>query len=322
MTLAMNGNQSKYTGRFDSQHLGQRIDQLLAALHPELSRARAQKLIQTGQLVIAGKPVTQSSHIVRLEQDYALTIPDAVPLAVIAQDIALDIVYEDAALVVVDKPAGMVVHPAPGHERGTLVNALLHHCKGSLSGIGGVARPGIVHRIDKDTSGLLVIAKTDQAHQALASQFADHSISRNYAAIVSGLPVPPKGTISGNIGRSPYDRKKMAIVKNGQGKPAITHYQLLRRLEGASLVRCTLETGRTHQVRVHMTSLGHALLGDPAYGRVNGQLSKVLKELDFTRQALHAEHLGFIHPVSQKLVSFSSNFPADFEELLTRLTVI
>ncbi|MEO1044621.1 MAG: RluA family pseudouridine synthase [Pseudomonadota bacterium] len=310
-----------HTGRFGTEHIGQRVDQLLPLLHPELSRARAQKLIQAGRLSIAGNTITQASHIVRAEQAYALTIPEAAPLDVRPEAIALDIIHEDAALVVVDKPAGMVVHPAPGHESGTLVNALLYHCHGSLSGIGGVARPGIVHRIDKDTSGLLVIAKTDVAHQALAAQFADHSISRHYAAIVSGIPVPPSGTISGNIGRSPHDRKKMAMVANGKGKPATTHYQLIEPFDSAALVRCTLETGRTHQVRVHMTSRGHPLIGDPVYGRVGRKLNKLLRNIDFGRQALHAEHLGFIHPTSQKPVAFSSDFPDDFRELLAHLAV-
>lgn len=310
-----------HQGHFDEACLGQRVDQLLAHLHPELSRARAQKLIQSGQLQVDGKPVTQSSHVIRTQQSYILTIPQTTPLNVQPEAIALNIVHEDDALVVVDKPAGMVVHPAPGHQGGTLVNALLHHCKGSLSGIGGVARPGIVHRIDKDTSGLLVVAKTDQAHQALAAQFADHSIDRHYAAIVNGQPMPLKGTVTGNIGRSPHDRKKMAIVAEGQGKPATTHYTVLRPLRNSAWVRCTLETGRTHQVRVHMASLGHALLGDPVYGRTNAKTARLLKELAFARQALHAEHLGFIHPVSKEHIAFTSDFPADFRELLHHLTV-
>ncbi|WOE76452.1 RluA family pseudouridine synthase [Alterisphingorhabdus coralli] len=321
MSLAMEQEQSKHHGRFTEAHFGQRVDQLLPLLHPELSRARAQKLIQAGHLLVAGKPVTQVSHVIRSEQDYALTIPEAAPLNVAPEDIPLTIVHEDDALIVIDKPAGMVVHPAAGHESGTLVNALLHHCKGSLSGIGGVARPGIVHRIDKDTSGLLVIAKTDAAHQALAEQFADHSISRNYAAIVVGQPIPPKGTVTGNIGRSPHDRKKMAIVGEGKGKHAVTHYELLRPLKGASLLRCTLDTGRTHQIRVHMASKGHPLLGDPVYGRIGGKINTLLKNINFTRQALHAETLGFIHPVSQKSAQFSSEYPADFKELLTQLSV-
>ncbi|MEM1133715.1 MAG: RluA family pseudouridine synthase [Pseudomonadota bacterium] len=314
-------HQAEHYGRFSEAHFGQRVDQLLPLLHPELSRARAQKLIQAGQLQIAGAPVTQVSHIIRTEQDYTLTIPEATPLNVAPENIPLNIVHEDDALIVIDKPAGMVVHPAAGHESGTLVNALLHHCKGSLSGIGGVARPGIVHRIDKDTSGLLVIAKTDAAHQALAAQFADHSINRNYAAIVVGQPVPPKGTITGNIGRSPHDRKKMAIVPDGKGKTAVTHYELLRPLKGASLIRCALDTGRTHQIRVHMTSQGHPLLGDPVYGRIGGKINTLLKNINFARQALHAETLGFMHPVSQKPVQFSSEYPADFKELLTQLSV-
>jgi 23S rRNA pseudouridine1911/1915/1917 synthase len=244
-----------------------------------------------------------------------------VPAEARAQDIPLSIVFEDEHLIVVDKPAGLVVHPAAGNLDGTLVNALLHHCRGQLSGIGGVVRPGIVHRIDKDTSGLLVVAKTDKAHEGLARQFADHSLERAYLAVVAGLPIPPAGTVRGHIGRSDHDRKKMAVLHalNKRGKHAVTHYKTLERLDSSSLVECRLETGRTHQVRVHMASIGHPLLGDPAYGRTPARLRSRLSELRFARQALHAAVLGFIHPVTGAALRFESALPADMEQLLVDL---
>jgi 23S rRNA pseudouridine1911/1915/1917 synthase len=222
---------------------------------------------------------------------------------------------------VVDKPAGLVVHPACGNLDGTLVNALLHHCQGSLSGIGGVERPGIVHRIDKDTSGLMVAAKTDRAHAGLARQFADHSIERRYKAIVQGRPLPASGRIEANLGRSPTNRKKMAVVAASQGKHAVTHYGVVTALKGAALVECRLETGRTHQVRVHMASIGHSLVGDPVYGRMHPQLRQLTEEIGFHRQALHAASLGFTHPVTSQALSFESNMPADMQELFSHLSV-
>jgi 23S rRNA pseudouridine1911/1915/1917 synthase len=231
------------------------------------------------------------------------------------------VVFEDEHLIVIDKPAGMVVHPAAGHAGGTLVNALLHHCAGQLSGIGGVARPGIVHRIDKDTSGLLVAAKSDIAHIGLAKQFADHSIIRRYAAIVQGHPMPAKGSVTGNIGRSPQNRKKMAVVVANKGKHAVTHYEVQNRLRHSALIECQLETGRTHQVRVHMAHIGHALLGDPLYGRSSKVLREALKSLNFERQALHAARLGFIHPVTEIKCDYISPIPSDLRELLTLLRV-
>jgi 23S rRNA pseudouridine1911/1915/1917 synthase len=210
----------------------------------------------------------------------------------------------------------MVVHPAAGNFDGTLVNALLHHCAGRLSGIGGVARPGIVHRIDKDTSGLLVVAKTDVAHEGLAAQFARHSLHRVYLAIVSGIPIPPAGTIDAPLARSSANRKKIAIVGEGRGKRAVTHYRIRRSLREASLTECRLETGRTHQVRVHLSSIGHALLGDPLYGRPNPHLREVLKRLNFHRQALHAAVLGFLHPITGARLRFASALPPDMEELI------
>jgi len=230
-------------------------------------------------------------------------------------------VFEDEHLLVVDKPAGLVVHPAAGNRDGTLVNALLHHCGGSLSGIGGVARPGIVHRIDKDTSGLLVVAKTDVAHEGLARQFAAHSIDRRYLAIVRGVPNASTGTVDAPLARSSANRKKIAIVEAGRGKRAVTHWTRLEVLRDAALVECRLETGRTHQVRVHMGSIGHPLLGDPVYGGTSKSHSKLLRELGFQRQALHAAELGFTHPVTKQKISFASVMPADMQELFKALGV-
>jgi len=300
---------------------GQRVDAGLAALHPDLSRARIQALIRDGAVRLGGAAVTRPSTPLVAGQAYVITLPDATPSSVQPEAIALNVVYEDAELIVVDKPAGLVVHPAVGHAGGTLVNALLHHCHGQLSGIGGVARPGIVHRIDKDTSGLLVAAKTDRAHAGLAQQFAAHSIDRQYRAIVRGLPVPASGTVRGNIGRSPRDRKQMAIVADGQGKPAVTHYALMEPLRAAAMIACRLETGRTHQVRVHMASIGHALLGDPLYARRGGPHAALLKQLEFQRQALHAERLGFVHPVSGAKCDHFSPIPRDMMELLEHIRV-
>jgi 23S rRNA pseudouridine1911/1915/1917 synthase len=215
----------------------------------------------------------------------------------------------------------MVVHPAAGKFDGTLVNALLLHCAGRLSGVGGVARPGSVHRIDKDTSGLLVVAKTDRAHEGLATQFAKHSIHRAYLAIVSGLPNPPSGHVDAPLARSSANRKKMAVVRESRGKRAVTHYRTLKPLREAALVECRLETGRTHQVRVHMASIGHPLLGDPVYGRPRPAHRELLKRLDFHRQALHAAELGFVHPVSKENLSFKSPVPSDIQELFGALSV-
>ncbi|HET9510773.1 MAG TPA: RluA family pseudouridine synthase, partial [Sphingomonas sp.] len=250
---------------------------------------------------------------------YAIAVPDPTPAHNEPQDIALNVMYEDDHLIVIDKQAGLVVHPAAGNLDGTLVNALLHHCQGSLSGIGGVARPGIVHRIDKDTSGLMVAAKTDRTHEGLARQFKAHSIDRRYKAIVSGLPRVKAGTVDAPLARSPQNRKKVAIVSGG--KHAITHWRELRELRDAALVECRLETGRTHQVRVHMASLGHPLVGDPVYGRTKSSHRALLETLGFHRQALHAARLGFIHPITSVALSFESEMPADMQELFNQLRV-
>ncbi len=312
----MNGGDSIISGVIASG--GQRLDKALADASG-LSRERVKALLGKGRIALAGKTATSGSAKPAEGTPFTITVPAAIPAEAQAQDIALTIAYEDEFLIVVDKPAGLVVHPAAGNLDGTLVNALLHHCRGQLSGIGGVARPGIVHRIDKDTSGLLVVAKTDAAHEGLAAQFADHSIERAYLAIVGGLPTPVSGTIRGAIARSSHDRKKMALVEDGRGKHAVTHYKLLERLDSAALVECRLETGRTHQVRVHMASIGHPLLGDPVYGRTPSRLRPLLNQLHFHRQALHAAVLGFIHPVTGAAIRLESTLPADMAELLVEL---
>ncbi|WP_416379148.1 RluA family pseudouridine synthase [Alteriqipengyuania sp. WL0013] len=298
-----------------------RLDKALAEA-TGLSRARVQALIADGAVTVDGEPATSAKAKVRAGATYAVALPPPEPLAAIPQDIPVPIVFEDAHLVVVDKPAGMVVHPAAGNPDGTLVNALLHHCRGSLSGIGGVARPGIVHRIDKDTSGLLVVAKSDAAHEGLARQFADHSLTRAYLAVVGGMPIPPSGTIDARLGRSDRDRKKMAVLApdSQRGKHAVTHYRTIKTFPAASLLECRLETGRTHQVRVHCASIGHALLGDPVYGRTPAPLRRLLKDLAFTRQALHAAKLGFVHPVTGDELHFTSDLPSDMAELIERVS--
>ena len=297
---------------------GDRLDKALAVASG-LSRERVKALIGEGRVTVDGQTVSQAKLKGAEGSAFRIAVPQAVPAEAEAQDIPLVIAYEDEHLLVVDKPAGLVVHPAAGNLDGTLVNALLHHCRGQLSGIGGVARPGIVHRIDKDTSGLLVVAKSDAAHEGLARQFADHSIERAYLALVAGHPVPPAGTIRGAIARSSTNRKKMATVEEGRGKHAVTHYRTLERLDSSALVECRLETGRTHQVRVHMTSIGHPLLGDPVYGRTPARLRPILTGLEIGRQALHAKELGFVHPVSGQSLRFSSELPADLAGLLSTL---
>lgn len=296
---------------------GQRLDKALAEASG-LSRERVKALIAEGAVTISGKVAKEPSRKAAEGAEFAVKVPPAAEAKAQAQDIPLKVVFEDAHLIVVDKPAGLVVHPAAGNYDGTLVNALLHHCAGQLSGIGGVARPGIVHRIDKDTSGLLVVAKNDAAHEGLAKQFADHSIERAYLAVVNGHPNPREGTIRGKIGRSDANRKKMAVLPDtaSRGKNAATRYKTLKLLDSCALVECRLETGRTHQVRVQLASIGHSLVGDPVYGRANPRLRTVLKSLDFHRQALHAAVLGFVHPVTGDRLRFESGLPKDMEELI------
>jgi 23S rRNA pseudouridine1911/1915/1917 synthase len=305
----------------DASQAGWRLDRALAAQVPTLSRERLKVLTKAGALKRDEAAVRDPAIKVKGNERFSLTIPEPEPAPNEAQEIPLPILFEDEHLLVVDKPAGLVVHPAAGNRDGTMVNALLHHCGGSLSGIGGVARPGIVHRIDKDTSGLLVVAKHDRAHEGLAKQFADHSIDRRYLAIVSDVPRQAEGTVDARLARSSQNRKKIAIVGEGRGKRAVTHWKRLDILRDAALVECRLETGRTHQVRVHMASIGHPLVGDPVYGRTRKAHRELLKSLGFHRQALHAAHLGFVHPITKGRLSFDSDLPSDMQELFSALGV-
>ncbi|HEX3676257.1 MAG TPA: RluA family pseudouridine synthase [Sphingomicrobium sp.] len=307
--------------RLEATHAGWRLDRALAAAIPTLSRERLKALIRSGAVETQGSAIRDPALKVRGGEALRIVVPEAAPAHNEPQDIPLAVVFEDEHLLVVDKPAGLVVHPAAGNLDGTLVNALLHHCAGNLSGIGGVARPGIVHRIDKDTSGLLVVAKTDVAHEGLGKQFAAHSIERRYIAIVAGVPKLGEGIIDAPLARSGTNRKKIAIVEGHRGKRAVTRWKRVETLKDAAIVECRLETGRTHQVRVHLASIGHPLLGDPVYGRAGKIHGKVLKELGFHRQALHAVELGFTHPVTKNRLSFSSAMPPDMQELKRALGV-
>lgn len=292
---------------------GRRLDRLLAESGHDLSRSRLQALIAAGHVSCGGRTIDDAAYRVKPGQIFDIVVPAPVPARPEAQAMDLTIVHEDDALLVIDKPAGLVVHPAAGNPDRTLVNALLAHCREGLSGIGGVARPGIVHRLDKDTSGLMVVAKTDVAHVALTRQFADRSLSRTYRAFVHGVPNPVSGTIDAPIGRSPRNRKKMAVVRGG--KAAQTHYRTLKTFgSAASLVECTLGTGRTHQIRVHLAHLGNPVIGDTVYGgtrRGSGPL-----KIPFPRQALHAARLKFQHPTADREVVFKSDFPTDMQGLL------
>lgn len=298
---------------------GWRLDRALADALPTHSRERLKALISSGQVTGPDGLARDPKRKAAAGTLFTVVIPDPTPAHNEAQDIALNVVFEDEHLIVIDKQAGLVVHPAAGNLDGTLVNALLHHCQGSLSGIGGVARPGIVHRIDKDTSGLMIAAKTDRTHVGLAKQFKDHSIDRRYKAIVSGMPRTSKGTVDAPLARSPANRKKIAIQPHG--KRAVTHWTLLQPLYESALVECRLETGRTHQVRVHMASLGHPLIGDPVYGSTRKAHRELLETLNFRRQALHAARLGFIHPITSHALAFESEIPADMQELFNKLIV-
>ncbi len=312
-----------YTSKIvNKEYKGLRIDKFLALSFPEMSRSQIQRLIKSGNVSCDDDIIADNSFKVRVDDSYQVFVPEAVDADPEPENIPLEIVYEDEDIIIVNKPAGMTVHPAPGSPNGTLVNALLYHCRDRLSGVGGVKRPGIVHRIDKDTSGLLVVAKNDMAHRHLSEQFFEHSIERTYFALVYGLPNPPAGRIEANIGRSPYDRKKMAIVQTG-GKAAVTNYKTIENFKNcAALVQCNLETGRTHQIRVHMSSLGCNLIGDQLYVKSKKTLAKGIDQdikkyvNDFPRQVLHATTLGFKHPRSNEFVSFSSEFPDDFKQLL------
>lgn len=300
---------------------GQRLDRALAELLPEISRTRLQALIADDRVTGPdGKPVAQAKRKVHAGEKFVVIVPDPTPARPEGQEIPLSVIYEDEHLIVIDKPKGLVVHPAPGNPDRTLVNALIAHCGEGLSGIGGVQRPGIVHRLDKDTSGLMVVAKTDQAHRGLSEQFESHAIDRAYLAVVWGVPMPPSGTVAGNIGRDPRNRKKMAVRREG-GKPAVTHYRVIERYgDAAALVECRLETGRTHQIRVHMASIGHPVVGDPLYAGRRGRRSSHIPDGNlrlsaFNTQSLHAYILGFRHPVTGEFLRFSSEKPIYFKEL-------
>ncbi len=318
---AMHAGQSTISGILPETEKKQRLDAAVTEAVDGLSRERVKSLILAGNFLLEGQIFTDPSAKKIGGKPFVLTIPEPIAGPARPQDIPLDVAFEDAHLIVINKPAGLVVHPAAGHADGTLVNALLHHCRGQLSGIGGVTRPGIVHRIDKDTSGLMVAAKTDAAHQGLSALFAAHDIERRYLAIVNGRPNPASATIEGNIGRSHVNRKKMAVVGDDKGKPAMTHYTVKEPLNGAALVECTLETGRTHQVRVHMCHIGHSLIGDPLYGTRRKSLLSRRKDIQFGRQALHAASLGFVHPITAEKLMFSIGFPDDMQELFMKLRV-
>ncbi len=302
-----------------------RIDSVLAARVPELSRSRIKALITQGQVTADGATITEPAYRVKPGQSLAVTVPPVAPAVPQGQAMALNIVHEDADIIVIDKPAGLVVHPAPGNPDRTLVNALIAHCGESLQGIGGVRRPGIVHRLDKDTSGLMVAAKTDAAHAALVAQFSARTVARAYHAVAAGVPVPASGEIDGNIGRSPRNRKKMAVLSRG-GRPAVTRYRVLRPLgSAASLVECRLKTGRTHQIRVHLAHIGHGVIGDRLYGRTRrGALLRLGAAPAAAVQGLHghglhAVLLGFRHPTSAEKMRFESEVPSDIKRLICEL---
>ncbi|MCZ6483845.1 MAG: RluA family pseudouridine synthase [Alphaproteobacteria bacterium] len=304
---------------------GGRLDRVLAGLVSNLSRTRIKALIVEGRVSADGETIMDPSYRVKPGQTFAIIVPESRPAAPEPQPIDLDIVFEDKDVLVIDKPAGLVVHPAPGNPDRTLVNALIAHCGETLSGIGGVRRPGIVHRLDKDTSGLMVVAKNDAAHASLAAQFAGRSITRAYRAVVWGVPSPRRGEIAGNIARSPRNRKKMAVVRRG-GKTALTRYRVLKPLgSAASLIECRLATGRTHQIRVHLAWKGHPIVGDPTYSRNRGARARSLGPgaaravAALGRQALHAHLIGFTHPATAERLEFESALPPDINELQKEL---
>lgn len=298
--------------------VGQRIDTVVGE-REKISRSAGARLIEEGMVLVNGARVAKNYKIKETDE-IVIFRPDPEPCEIVPQDIPLDVVFEDNDIIVINKPKGMVVHPAAGNPDGTLVNALMYHCKGSLSGVGGVARPGIVHRIDKDTSGLLVVAKNDEAHISLSNQLKTHSVSRIYHAIAVGNFKEPTGTVDAPIGRHPVDRKRMAVIKNEQfsSREAITHYRVIEGFSGFSYIQCVLETGRTHQIRVHMSYLGHALLGDSVYGGDKTRFQTLHKGC-INGQCLHAKELHLTHPKTHELMTFTSPLPDDFEKILDLL---
>jgi 23S rRNA pseudouridine1911/1915/1917 synthase len=326
-TVPADASQQKFNVQTGPEHAGQRLDRVLALLLADFSRARLQALIKEGAVSDAAGLLLDASRKVREGEAFSVIVPPAVAALPQGQDIALEIEFEDAHLIVINKPAGLVVHPGNGNADGTLVNALIAHCGDTLSGIGGVKRPGIVHRLDKETSGLLVVAKTDAAHAGLSKQFASHGrLVREYLAVVWGQPILPRGTVEAHLGRSPTNRTRMAVVREIHGRHAVTHYALEASFGGvASLLRLTLETGRTHQIRVHMAHIGHPLLGDAVYGsgfaasrsKLSVAGAEALEQM--ARQALHATVLGFDHPVTAKKLRFEREPPADLARLIDAL---
>ena len=295
--------------RASEESKNQRLDAFLASSLDGLTRSQATRLIESGEVAVNGRAVSKSYKLAGGE-DIAVTLPEPEPVEAVPQDIPLDVVYEDADVIVVNKPSGMVVHPAPGHPDGTLVNALLYHCAGTLSGIGGALRPGIVHRIDRDTSGLIIAAKNDAAHQYLSAQLADHTLARTYECIVVGALREDRGTVDAPIARHPTDRKRMAVVAGG--REAVTHWEVIARYPGYTHVRCRLETGRTHQIRVHMAYIGHPSLGDTVSG--------AKKEVPgLTGQCLHAVGLRFLHPRTHEVMELSCPLPEEFTRMLQKI---
>ena len=295
--------------RASEESKNQRLDAFLASSLDGLTRSQAARLIESGEVAVNGETAGKSYKLAGGE-DIAVTLPEPEPVEAVPQDIPLDVVYEDADVIVVNKPSGMVVHPAPGHPDGTLVNALLYHCAGTLSGVGGALRPGIVHRIDRDTSGLIIAAKNDAAHQYLSAQLADHTLARTYECIVVGALREDRGTVDAPIARHPTDRKRMAVVAGG--REAVTHWEVIARYPGYTHVRCRLETGRTHQIRVHMAYIGHPILGDTVYG--------AKKEVPgLTGQCLHAVGLRFLHPRTHEVVELSCPLPDEFTRMLQKI---
>ena len=295
--------------RASEESKNQRLDAFLASSLDGLTRSQATRLIESGEVAVNGRAVSKSYKLAGGE-DIAVTLPEPEPVEAVPQDIPLDVVYEDGDVIVVNKPSGMVVHPAPGHPDGTLVNALLYHCAGTLSGVGGALRPGIVHRIDRDTSGLIIAAKNDAAHQYLSAQLADHTLARTYECIVVGKLREDRGTVDAPIARHPTDRKRMAVVAGG--REAVTHWEVIARYPGYTHVRCRLETGRTHQIRVHMAYIGHPILGDTVYGA-----KKDVPGL--TGQCLHAVGLRFLHPRTHEVVELSCPLPEEFTRMLQKI---